>query len=103
LKTLREGQGLAFPHVQIRVTTKLKGETVTFTGVHVNALPAAAGVKGEALTVVAEDGYNGEVKLADISDCAECIMATEKDMLRAVLSGQPTKVWVKNLAEMRVD
>lgn len=88
---------------QVEVTTELKGENVTFKGVRVNDLLAAAGAKGETLAVVADDGYSGEVKLADIADCTECIVAIEEDMLRAVLPGQPTKVWVKNLVEMRVD
>ncbi|MDY7039922.1 MAG: hypothetical protein SVX38_03560 [Chloroflexota bacterium] len=88
---------------QVKVTTELKGESVTFQGVLINDLLAAGGANGETLTLVAEDGYSGEVKLADIADCAECIVVIEEDSLRAVLPGQPTKVWVKNLVEMRVD
>jgi hypothetical protein len=88
---------------QVEVTTELKGENVTFQGVRINDLLAAAGAQGETLAVVADDGYSGEVKLADIADCTECIVAIEEDMLRAVLPGQPTKVWVKNLVEIRVD
>ncbi len=88
---------------QVEVTTELKDETVTFTGVRINDLLSAAGAEGETLSLVADDGYTGEVKLADIAGCDECIVAIEKDMLRAVLPGQPTKVWVKNLVELRID
>jgi hypothetical protein len=88
---------------QVEVTTELKDENVTFKGVRINDLLAAAEAKGTTLTLVAADGYSGEVKLADIASCAECIVAIEKDMLRAVLPGQPTKAWVKDLVEMRID
>ncbi len=88
---------------QVEVTTELKGENVTFKGVRISDLLAAAGAKGETLTAVADDGYTGEVKLADIAGCTECIVAIEEDMLRTVLPGQPSKVWVKNLVELRVD
>jgi len=88
---------------QVEVTTELNDETVTFTVVRINDLLSAAGAEGETLSLVADDGYTGEVKLADIADCDECIVAIEEDMLRAVLPGQPTKVWVKNLVELRVD
>ena len=58
-------------------STNKSGETKTYTGVSVNKLLEEAGVADGATAVVfvADDGYTGELTLAEVQNCADCIVS----------------------------
>ena len=58
-------------------STNSKGEADTYTGVLLSDIITAATPKADAATVVfvADDGYTAEVGLAEVMDCADCILS----------------------------
>jgi hypothetical protein len=58
-------------------STNSKGEADTYTGVPINELLALVGIQDGATTVVfiADDGSTGEVTLADLQACGDCIIS----------------------------
>jgi hypothetical protein len=82
-----------------------EGELETYTGVSLNALLEKAGVQNGATTVVlvADDGYEAEVTLAELSACADCIASFRTNGgFSAVLPGFANNVQVKGIVEIKV-
>ncbi len=85
--------------------TNKDGETKTYTGVSINALLELAGVNDGATTVtyVADDGFTGEVALADVQGCADCIVAFRDDGgFRIVMPDFSSKAQVKGVVEIQI-
>lgn len=81
------------------------GEMKSYTGVSLNALLALAGVAADATGVVfvADDGFTGEVTLADIQACTDCIVSfRDQGGFSIVLPGFPSNVQVKGVVEIQV-
>ncbi len=80
-----------------------KGAT-EYEGVPVLALLEAAGVKPEAKTLVltAGDGYATEVPLADVLNCADCLLAFTDTPGEYALAmpGLPSNAWVKGIVQI---
>ena len=86
-------------------STNKSGETETYTGVSLNALLEMAGPAGDATTVtfVADDGYTGEMALADLQACADCIASfRNQGGFSIVAPGFPGSVQVKGVIEIQV-
>jgi hypothetical protein len=87
-------------------STNKEGETETHTGVLITTLLEAAGVKSGATAVafVADDGFTAEVTLAEVQECADCIVAfRDSGGFSTVLPGFPGKVQVKGVIEIQVN
>ncbi|MHC1783070.1 MAG: substrate-binding domain-containing protein [Anaerolineaceae bacterium] len=85
--------------------TNKKGETNTYEGPLVSSVLEKAAVKASAATVtfVAADGYSADMAMADLTACADCIVAFQEDGgLLTVMPGQSTKLQVKDLVEIQV-
>jgi hypothetical protein len=81
------------------------GETKTYTGVSINNLLEMAGPAAEATTVVyvADDGYTAEASLAEVQDCADCIVSfRDQGGFSIVMPGFPGNVQVKGVVEIQV-
>lgn len=81
------------------------GEEETYTGVSLNALLDQAGVQDGASTVVlvADDGYEVEVPLADLRACTDCIASfRNQGGFSSVMPGFPGNTQVKGLVELRL-
>ncbi len=91
--------------LQESLYTNRDGESTTYTGVSIALLlntvtPAA---DATTLVLVASDGYEAQVPLADALVCAECIVAFEADgSFRAVLPDFPGNVQVRDLVALQV-
>ena len=73
----------------------------SYSGVRLSVLMAQAQVKPEATTLVltASDGFSAEIDLPTVIACADCMVAftdTPGSFL-AVMPGQSSKAWVKDL------
>ena len=80
-----------------------KDDTVTvFSGVLVTDLLAEAGLAGDIVVFVANDGYEAELALAELEGCGDCVVAFDEDELRMVLPGFPGNVQVKGVVEIAV-
>ena len=85
---------------QVTIETTHKDELKEFTGVRIQDLLEAAGAQGEAVVMVADDGYEAEVPVSSLTE--ECLLAYRtKGGLRAVLPGLDTGAWVKGVVEVR--
>ncbi|HKJ26565.1 MAG TPA: molybdopterin-dependent oxidoreductase [Anaerolineales bacterium] len=87
------------------VSTNKAGDESTYTGVSLNALLAEAGVQDGAATVifVADDGYEAEVSLEELSACSDCIVSfRNQGGFSTVLPGFPGSVQVKGVVEIVV-
>ncbi len=84
--------------------TDKDGTVTTYTGVPMKTLAGLAGSgEGAALVLVASDGYEAEIALADVQSCDNCIIAFDPEGgLRSVLPEQSGKLQVKGLVEIRV-
>jgi len=83
-----------------------EGVMETHTGVSINDLLNEAGVQGDATKVfmVAEDGYEAEVVLADLQACSNCIVSFQtQGGFSSVLPDFPNNVQVKGIVELRVE
>jgi hypothetical protein len=82
-----------------------EGETESYTGVSLNMLLDQAGVQDGAsmLELIADDGYSVEVDLAEVQDCADCIVAfRNQGGFSTVLPGFPKNTRVKGVIEISV-
>lgn len=99
-----EDQVKAMETMEAQSTNKA-GQTSTYTGVSIKALLDLAKPKAGAQTVVfvADDGFTGEVPLADVLACADCIVSfRDKGGFSTVLPGFPSNVQVKGVIEIQV-
>ena len=86
-------------------STNKDGETSTYTGVSIKALLDKAGVKEDATTVifVADDDYTAEATLAEVQDCADCIVSfRNQGGFSTVMPGFSGKLQVKGVVEIQV-
>ena len=81
------------------------GETETYIGVRISDLLSKADPKDDATTLVlvADDGYTAEVALAEIQECADCIVALRNQGgFSIVAPGFPGNAQVKGVVEIQV-
>lgn len=73
-------------------------------GLRLNALLDLAKPKSEAQKLVffASDGYNVEVDLKAVKNCADCLLAVSDDSLSLAMPGMESSFWVKNLAKIEI-
>ena len=86
-------------------STNKSGEKEDYTGVLISNLLKEAGPAADATTVVfvADDGYTAEAPLAEIMDCADCIVSfRDKGGFSIVLPGYPGNMQVKGVIEIQV-
>jgi DMSO/TMAO reductase YedYZ molybdopterin-dependent catalytic subunit len=86
-------------------STNKEGETSTYTGVLISDLLGKAGPNTDATTLVfvADDGYTAEAPLADIQDCADCIVSfRNQGGFSIVAPGFAGNVQVKGVVEIQV-
>jgi len=78
--------------------------TVTFTGVRLSDLMAAAAVDPAAVSLVltGSDGYSATIDLATVKACADCMVAftDTPGTFLSVMPGQAGKLWVKGLVKL---
>ena len=99
-----EDEVKAMENVTVQATNK-DGELKDYTGVSLNALLDLAGVSADATAVVfvADDGLTGEVTLAELRACADCIVSfRDQGGFSTVLPGFPNNVQVKGVVEIQV-
>lgn len=80
-----------------------KNGAQTNTGVRLNALLDQAQVKADVtkLVLTAEDGFVGEVALADVKKCADCLMAFNNEgKVKSVMPGMVSNLWIKNVTKI---
>jgi DMSO/TMAO reductase YedYZ molybdopterin-dependent catalytic subunit len=85
--------------------TNKEGETSTYTGVLISDLLGKAGPNADATTLVfvADDGYAAEAPLADIENCADCIVSfRNQGGFSIVAPGFAGNVQVKGVVEIQV-
>jgi DMSO/TMAO reductase YedYZ molybdopterin-dependent catalytic subunit len=86
-------------------STNKAGETATYTGVRISDLLSKADPSDGAATLVfvADDGYTAEAALAEIQDCADCILSfRNQGGFSIVAPGFPGNVQVKGVVEIQV-
>jgi len=99
-----EEQVRAMPTIEAQSTNK-QGEASTYTGVLLTNLLDKAGVQSDGTTLVfiGDDGSTGEVSLADVQSCSDCILSfRNQGGFSAVLPGFPNNVQVKGVVEIQV-
>ncbi len=77
----------------------------SYQGVSVNNLLNLAGMDAAAtaLLITASDGYKTEVSLADLKNCADCLIAFEEDgTLSMVMPGMESNYWAKQVNFLEV-
>jgi hypothetical protein len=87
-------------------TTDSKNNTITATGVSLNALLDKAGPKGAVVQFISGDanGFSKNVSLTDIYNSPDAIVAIDENgALRDIIPGQPSNTWVGNLTKIRID
>lgn len=85
--------------------TNSEGEIDTYTGASMNALlDLATPAEGATtLVLVADDGYETEVDLAEVQACSNCILSfRSKGGFTSVLPDFPKNTMVKGIVEIRV-
>ena len=86
--------------VVTREVENSKGEKAEYTGVSLQKLLNAAGVKADSITLVADDGFSAEVALADVNDA--CMLSfRSKGGLSAVMPGSSGSAWVKGVVQIK--
>jgi hypothetical protein len=86
-------------------STNKAGEVSTYTGVSIKALLDLAKPQADAQTVVyvADDGFTGEVSLAEVTACADCIVSfRNQGGFSIVMPGFPGNLQVKGVIEIQV-
>ncbi len=90
----------------LKVSAETKKGKQNFDGVSLNALLDLAGLKDGATTLVitASDGYSAEVKLADVRDYPNSLVAFTDTLekFNIVLPDLPTETWVKDVVKIEV-
>jgi hypothetical protein len=102
--SLTEAEVHAMPTMEAQSTNK-QGEVSTYTGVLLTKLLDEAGVQPDAtsLVFVADDGFIGEVALADVQACNDCILSfRNQGGFSSVLPGFPGSLQVKGVVEIQV-
>lgn len=103
-KAWTEDEIKAMPTMEAERANK-EGTMETYTGVAINTLLEEAGVQSGATTLVmvADDGYEAEVPLADIQGCGNCIVSfRSQGGFSTVLPDFPGNVQVKGVIELKV-
>jgi DMSO/TMAO reductase YedYZ molybdopterin-dependent catalytic subunit len=81
-----------------------KGMT-PYEGVRLNALLSQAKPKSDATKIIltASDGFTAEVALADVTKCADCLIAFgDGGKLHAAMPGMQSNTWVKDIIKIEV-
>jgi hypothetical protein len=83
--------------------TDKDGETTAYTGVPLTNLLKDAGLTdpGLSLIIVAVDGYEAEIAMADLAACENCILAFDGDSLRTVMPDMSGKLQVKDVISIK--
>ena len=75
-----------------------------YTGVRMSTLVALAQVKPEAATLVitASDGFSAEIDVPTLTACTDCLLAftDTPESFTAVMPGQSSKLWVKDVVSL---
>jgi len=75
-----------------------------YTGVRLSVLMALAQVKPEAATLVitASDGFSAEIDVPTLTACTDCLLAftDTPESFTAVMPGQSSKLWVKDVVSL---
>jgi hypothetical protein len=75
-----------------------------YTGVRLSTLMALAQVKPEAATLVitASDGFSAEIDVPTLTACTDCMLAftDTPESFTAVMPGQSSKLWVKDVISL---
>jgi DMSO/TMAO reductase YedYZ molybdopterin-dependent catalytic subunit len=81
-----------------------KSGTQDYEGVRLNALLDQAQVKADAtkLVIASSDGYTTEVGLAQVRQCADCLLALSGSKLNAVMPGMDSSFWAKDVVKIEV-
>jgi DMSO/TMAO reductase YedYZ molybdopterin-dependent catalytic subunit len=78
-----------------------------YEGVRLNALLDQAGVQDGAtkLVVTAADGFVVEIFVAEVRDCADCLLGftNTPGKFKLVMPGLPSSVWVKDVVQIQVE
>jgi len=77
----------------------------TGEGVRLNVLLDQAQPKADAKTLVftASDGYTAEASLADVRQCADCLIAfNQEGNLKTMMPGFESNLWVKDVIKIEV-
>lgn len=77
----------------------------SYQGILLNELLASANPQWQATTMVAYagDGYSVEISLADVKNCANCLVAFGEDGdLRLVMPGMEKKTWINGVVKIEV-
>jgi DMSO/TMAO reductase YedYZ molybdopterin-dependent catalytic subunit len=102
---LSEDDLRAMEVVQITAEHPKSGQQ-DYEGVRLNALLDQAGVQDGAtkLVVTAADGFVAEVFLAEVRDCADCLLGFTNTpaKFKLVMPGLPSSVWVKDVVQIQV-
>ncbi len=80
--------------------TDKDGETTTYVGVPIADLLKAAKSKGTTLSIIASDGYEANIALAEVTE-QSIIAITDDGSLRSVLPGGSGKLQVKDVTKLR--
>lgn len=86
-------------------STNSKGEKATYTGVLLSDLLQLAAPTTDATTVVfvADDGFTAEAALADVMNCADCILSFRSNGgFSSVLPAFEKSLQVKGVVEIQV-
>jgi tungstate transport system substrate-binding protein len=81
-----------------------KGPT-PYEGVRLNALLDQAKPKSDATKIVltASDGFTAEIALADVTKCADCLIAFgDGGKLHAAMPGMQSNSWVKDVIKIEI-
>jgi hypothetical protein len=81
-----------------------KGKT-PYEGVRLNTLLGQAKVKPDAtkLVLIASDGFTAEVPLANVTKCADCLIAFgDGGKLHAAMPGMESNTWVKDVIKIEI-
>jgi len=87
-------------------TTDSKGNNLTLTGVSLNVLLDKAGPKGKTVKFISGDAgdYNKTVSLDAIYASPDAIVSIDENgVLRNIIPGQPSNLWVGNLTKIWID
>jgi hypothetical protein len=100
---LAEADLRAMEVVDIKAEHPKKGMQ-DYTGVRMSTLMTLAQVKPEAATLVitASDGFSAEIDVPTLTACTDCMLAftdTPESFL-AVMPGQSSKLWVKDVVSL---
>ncbi len=81
-----------------------KQGTLSYEGVRLSVLLDQAKVKGGAtkLALSSSDGFTSEVSLADVTRCADCLLAFNGGKLDAVMPGMQSNFWARDVVKIEV-